>query len=116
MKPFDLQKALAGEPVVTYQGLEVTEIVYFKTCATPHQVQYVAGGFIYSVDIQGKSQKGLTYTNLFMKESEMFVNVYLLSSGKKHATIHESLDAAMSHRHTWPEIIGFLGTFKLVKQ
>lgn len=31
MEPFNLEKALAGEPVVTRDGREVTEIHYFKT-------------------------------------------------------------------------------------
>lgn len=31
LKPFDLEKALAGEPVVTRQGEEVTQLTLFKT-------------------------------------------------------------------------------------
>jgi hypothetical protein len=31
MKPFDLQKALAGDPVITRDGKPVTEIHHFKT-------------------------------------------------------------------------------------
>lgn len=38
-KPFDLQKALAGDPVVTRNGIEVLEITYLATAINYSRVQ-----------------------------------------------------------------------------
>jgi len=44
MKKFDLEKALAGEPVVTRDGLEVNELVYFKTTTEDQSIFGVVNG------------------------------------------------------------------------
>ena len=35
MKPFDLERALKGEPVITREGRKVSELHYFETCDDP---------------------------------------------------------------------------------
>ena len=55
MKPFNLEKALAGEPVITRIGMKVTEIVHFKTATNRHTVVFVADGSTYSVASNGRS-------------------------------------------------------------
>lgn len=37
MKPFDLEKALSGEKVVTRSGLEITNIAWFESYRQPNQ-------------------------------------------------------------------------------
>jgi hypothetical protein len=44
MKPFNLQEALAGKPVVTRDGLPVTEIHELKTATNRHNVVAVVNG------------------------------------------------------------------------
>ena len=55
LKPFDLQKALAGDPVVTRDGRKVTEIIEFKTaCNTLQNTVAVIDGHFYSFYENGK--------------------------------------------------------------
>ena len=44
MKPFDLEKALAGEPVVTRSGVPVTDIHYFSTAVSKYKVYTTVEG------------------------------------------------------------------------
>jgi hypothetical protein len=44
MKPFDLERALAGDPVVTRDGRKVTEIHYFKTLEDRYFILAVIDG------------------------------------------------------------------------
>ena len=46
MKPFNLERALAGDPVVTRDGREVTEIYYFETCIKPYPVAAISNGIV----------------------------------------------------------------------
>jgi hypothetical protein len=80
MKPFDLEKALAGEPVVTRDGKEVTDIAYFPTKDDNYKV---CG--ILNKDCEWFTNKGFYIQeddehlkNLFMKEEiiESWVNLY----------------------------------------
>ena len=41
MKPFNLEQALSGKPVVTRDGRKVLEIYHFKTAAQPFTVRAV---------------------------------------------------------------------------
>lgn len=43
MKPFNLERALAGEPVVTRAGVEVTQMHLFDTISTFPLVCVVSG-------------------------------------------------------------------------
>ena len=52
-KPFDLERALAGDKVVTAGGLEITEIQYFKTLSGGYPVFAVVGGAIQRFTIAG---------------------------------------------------------------
>jgi len=53
MKPFNLEKALAGEKVVTGAGKEVTELTYFKTINGKYKVRAVIGGELDSFTEEG---------------------------------------------------------------
>jgi hypothetical protein len=80
MKPFDLEKALAGEPVVTRDGKKVIDLYHFKLST---------GEFPLVVNIEGKKALS-TYTtrgkltnaatdheyDLLMAPPETWVNVY----------------------------------------
>jgi len=55
LKPFNLEKALAGEPVVTRDGRKVTEIIHFKTAFnTLQNTVAVIDGHFYSFYENGK--------------------------------------------------------------
>lgn len=44
MEKFNLERALAGEPLITRDGREVTEIHFFKTCTKGFQLMAVVDG------------------------------------------------------------------------
>lgn len=83
MKPFNLQEALAGKPVVTRDGLKVTEIYHFKTGTSAYSVHACIDG-----RIKEYTQRGTYYEtgngsdfDLFMEEPivESWFNVYCQS-------------------------------------
>jgi len=83
MKPFDLQKALAGEPVVTRNGDKVIELKHYTSA---HQDDYCISGIIISYNssfvetflINGQLVKNMTScgNDLLMAEPETWINVY----------------------------------------
>jgi hypothetical protein len=78
MKPFNLEKALAGEPVVTRDGREVTEIAYFHTKdSSEFNVVCIVKGISQWYTKEGNSAINIkTRNDLFMAEPERWVNVY----------------------------------------
>jgi len=54
MKPFNLKKALAGEPVVTRNGLRVSEIHLFETYRNNHPVVAVVENELTRFNLDGK--------------------------------------------------------------
>lgn len=52
-KPFDLQKALAGEPVVTRYGMPVKIVDYDVTAHERHQVSFRVEGKVYGISVDG---------------------------------------------------------------
>jgi len=81
LKPFDLEKALAGEPVVTRDGRTVQEVIAFKTPSSKYPVMVLIEGAI-----TGRGRNGRFFMNsdtphsgdLFMlgKETIVYVNLY----------------------------------------
>ena len=53
-KPFDLERALAGDKVVTASGMDVTEIQHFKTMLGGFPVFAVVNGAIQRFSISGE--------------------------------------------------------------
>ncbi len=81
-KPFDLERALAGDKVVTSGGVEVTEIQYFKTLVSGYPIFAVVSGVIQRFSISGDwyYQDSAYNIRLLMaprtKRFEAWVNVY----------------------------------------
>jgi hypothetical protein len=80
MKPFDLEKALAGEPVVTRSGSEVLDIAYFPNKEGIYKVCAIIDGDTewYTTDGNYYQDKTESYSDLFIKEPliESWVNLY----------------------------------------
>jgi hypothetical protein len=80
MKPFNLDKALAGEPVVTRDGRKVLDLYHFKDVKTKFSlVVFISGNS--SVDhytIHGTWTEDFENQelDLFMFEPETWINVY----------------------------------------
>lgn len=79
MKPFNLKKALAGAPVVTRDGREVTQLVHFIDA--PHSTYTIHG--VVSNTIEEWTDEGVFCTydddcelDLFMASKKVWVNLY----------------------------------------
>lgn len=79
MKPFDLEKALAGESVVSKEGRKVIQLHYFPNLGSNFKViAQLEHGFSFDTfTIHGKySDDESSQLDLMMAEPERWVNVY----------------------------------------
>ena len=78
MKPFDLEKALAGEPVVTKQGDKVIQLHYFSNLGSEFKViAHREHSFTFDTyKINGMYSDVISELDLMMEEPEQWVNVY----------------------------------------
>ena len=74
LKPFDLEKALAGEPVVTRQGEEVTQLTLFKTNSIYTLAGVVDGELLRFTPSGEYLRNEPHYLDLFMKAKTRMVN------------------------------------------
>jgi hypothetical protein len=86
MEKFNLERALAGEPVITRNGKEVTQLVYFHDVIHKDCVYGVIGNQIKNWCIDGKffhDDPREFGADLFMKpkENAIWVNVYKRGDG-----------------------------------
>lgn len=73
LKPFNLERALAGDPVVTRHGIEVEEIYHFKKDKSEWCLGVVINGGYWSYCIDGttcRPYEGPEKQDLFMKPVE----------------------------------------------
>ena len=104
MKPFNLEAALAGEPVVTRDGRDVTNLVYFPDAGGVYKIAgvldecvetFTEEGFFFNYEAQSAH-------DLFMKPKKrtVWVNLYLDGSYFKHET------QELADRAAWPCRVG----------
>ena len=117
MKPFNLEKFIAGEPAVTRDGRKVIDWHYFKD-AKNYQISFMIEG---DADVFSATGEGVFYLDkynkqseydLFMeeKEVELWVNVYDARNGQYNAYVHKTeLNAKERKTSTYP----FKGTHKI---
>ena len=108
MKPFDLEKAKAGEPVCTRDGCEARILCFDKinACSTSIVALYLRDGIEYlqTYHNDGKiSSKVDSIRDLYMKSQkrEGWVNIYKDSNGtyKNSILIHLSKEDAIKERY-----------------
>lgn len=78
MKPFNLEKALAGEPVVTRDGRKITDLHFFHTLTRDCKLYGVINNSLNAWTSEGRwlSTGQEQPEDLFMEEPEKWVNVY----------------------------------------
>lgn len=84
MKPFNLQEALAGKPVVDGYGSPVTELHYFATARGGQKLVAVVGGDADSFSDNGQFlEDRVSKNDLFMasEKKEGWVNIWRKSDG-----------------------------------
>ena len=86
MKPFDLEKALAGEPVVTRDGKPVSHITKFPAKNSRWQLCAVVDGFI-----EPFSEDGM---HIFLRPQDLFMveNPKVKKEGWINVYKHKSLE------------------------
>jgi len=98
MKPFDLEKALAGEPVVTRDGREVTQLHLFDTPEKYKLYGVISGRYITCWDVDGNYTHGLEEAkhDLLMKEKVIkgWCNIYQEGDSIWISHPHESEERA----------------------
>lgn len=96
MKPFDLEAALKGAPVVTKRGQKVINIAYLPLAVFYGRVVAVLDGIsgnnVLSYDESGHVGSGLY--DLFMETKTRTYYVNLWDSPSFHYTKYDSLEAA----------------------
>ena len=84
MEKFNLERALAGEPVITRDGREVTRLTHFKEARGQYNLAGLIDGVIWGWHENGISMVEFeTNNDLFMKpkENAVWVNIYKRSDG-----------------------------------
>jgi hypothetical protein len=79
MKPFNLDEALAGKPVVTRDRIKITELHHFKTFQSSYKVLAIINGLAHWFNENGKlNQDHETRLDLFMasEKKEGWINIY----------------------------------------
>ena len=76
LKPFNLEKALMGDPVVTRDGKPVSEIVRLKTVPTSRSVICVVDGRAYAT-----SETGKCYTYNTESANDLFMAPKIITKG-----------------------------------
>lgn len=78
MKPFNLQKALAGEPVVTRDGRKINDLHYFYTLTRDCKLYGVINNSIMAWTNEGHwLSTGVEQPeDLFMADKERWANLY----------------------------------------
>ena len=100
MIEFDLEKALAGEKVITRDGLEVTQLVNFEGVGDRCESIYaMVGGKVISYYGCGNYTGNHSPLDLFMAPKKLsgFINLY--DNGDAGPIIHNSKKQAMCGRN-----------------
>jgi len=122
MKEFNLERALAGEPVVTRTGKKVTELHLFKNEALIQPLYGIIEG---DDDVLQWTTFGIysptkeTSWDLFMagEKKSVWVNVYEDSNGKLLVTTDTSWDRAeIAARHTHPTLYKYIKTIEITNE
>lgn len=96
MKPFNLQEALAGKPVVTRDGHKVTELHYFETAQLGEQLVFVVDRHLRMAYADGRIYRSeISPLDLFMvgEPREIWLNIYPAKT-PYHFAAHPDRDEA----------------------
>lgn len=104
MKPFNLERALAGNKVVTREGVEVTEIYKFTTATSQFKIAAVVHGVLKTCTVDGVYSPGVpSQHDLFMApvKKQIWTNVYKLEpSGERRVLgTFTSKQSAIAYNH-----------------
>src|SRR5271154_5336527 len=95
LKPFDLEKALKGEKVVTRNGREATEVHHFTWVTGSFSLVAVIEGDLQTFTLQGHIWHGSqTKNDLFMAPKERVVWINFYEDVGRNSAWHDSEESA----------------------
>lgn len=71
MKPFNLEEALAGTPVITRDGIPVKQLTYFKDVKNHYPILGIVEGRLFSWDELGKNRCYGSNYDLFIADESL---------------------------------------------
>lgn len=123
MKPFDLKKALAGDPVVLSNGKKVTAIAHFPNAHNKYRVVAEIEGILRTFTEEGQEIDQYHSTNVLCMapiQKEVWINLYsneysvtgVRSGGATYRTEAEARHGAYEVGTTTPSA-NYLGSQKI---
>jgi hypothetical protein len=105
LKPFNLERALAGDPIVTRDGRKVTEIYYFKTCTEVNCIVCIIDGEKLCYRINGEWSIQEHKLDLFMapktKKVYFYINKHSIDGKHYYVTNADTDDFDVSNLEKW---------------
>jgi len=112
MKPFNLEKFLAGEPAITRNGKKVIEGHYFKDAEDGHRLWVMLEDDVWPINYFDNGSGGLGGLLMEEKEIELWINIYSDRKGKYFALTYDSeYEAKLNVETTY---MTFMGTQKII--
>lgn len=100
LKPFNLERVLAGDKVVTRDGEEVTELHFFKTISHNYPITAIIREEGYTFTVNGESfVNKITDEDLFMAPTKKtgWINIYNNMRGNSYCSIYPKKEEAIKH-------------------
>lgn len=98
MKPFNLEEAMAGNPVQTRDGIEVTQLTFFDDPRLTYSVFAMVGDSLLKFTKSGRFYygDGISSYDLFMAEEKktIWINIWKNKVGYIFSTTHLREDRA----------------------
>ena len=116
MEKFNLERALAGEPVCTRDGRDVTQVTYFRETEDLFTVGAVLDRELYLWQTNGRFLQGKEDSkDLFIKpkENAIWINVYKNENGSLYTNGAHYISKESAKRSA--DKFGYLKTIKIVE-
>lgn len=118
MKPFNLEEALAGKPVVTRDGHNVSQITHFKNVDTPLSVRAVIQNNVTSFTEEGnyyQSRDPNSY-DLFMKseKKKLYIGIATKPFDSVLSPSHHATNA-YEDKERLLNLLEFQGDYRIVE-
>lgn len=116
MKPFNLEEAIAGKPVITRNGSKVQELVFFnyKELSEPILAKIAGRSVVLHFYRDGSYFKDDEHENdLFMADPERWINIYWDENTKKSRDGGSMYDTEEEAKKNANSCGGYLTTLKL---
>jgi hypothetical protein len=115
MKPFNLEAAKAGKPLVTRDGRKVTEFHHFETCKLKYSCVAIVGGESLSYTTAGFFDEDTSdrVLDLFLADEEVTVWVNVYEGSEAHGLMSGNFYENKEDAENVGRGLGYIGAFPL---